>query len=154
MNQKQRVISTSIFIIYLSVQLFFIVRAHFIHDKRFGFWMFAESAFFTAKLYRELEDGSMVPTSNGRWTLTEPGKVSGYNWNQLVRDYRLYNLQDYKRAKGSMSRTMMYFQHALDYVADHIPQDQSTRRLVLKVNYHESGEPWQNTTLKSKVRDL
>ena len=29
---------------YLLVQAFFIIRAHFRVDKRFGFWMFAESS--------------------------------------------------------------------------------------------------------------
>ncbi len=137
---------------YLLVQLSLITRAHFSDDKRFGFWMFAETTLFSAELYRITVDGKKVKTKNGIWRVNEDGKRLTYSWDRMVRDYRLNSLEREKRAKGSISLTLKFFDAALDYVADRIPDDHETRQLVLTVTYHKVGREKQTVTLESKKR--
>ena len=140
--------------LYIGLQLLFIVKAHFQSDKRFGFWMFAETTIFSAKLYRITADGKKIKTRNGRWRFAKGGTSGAYNWNSMVKDYRLYNLESRKRAKGSMSRTLLFLDATLDYVIDRIPDDPETRQLVLEVTYAKAGNDEQHVTLESKLRDL
>ena len=138
--------------LYLGVQLFMIVHAHFTPNKHFGFWMFPESTSFEANLVRVLNDGSEIKTRKGSWTVqTDDGPVS-YQWNSFVQGYRLDRLGDWGRCKGSFNDTVKYFQAALDYVADRIPEDASTARLVLKVRYRRAGGPQEFIVIESKPR--
>lgn len=142
--------------VYLSIQVFFIIRAHFDEvDRRFGFWMFAESSRFKAELYRQLKDGRLVKTANGRWSVrTADGASVSYSWDRYVRDFRLFDLERLKRAKVGMGVTLKYLHGALHYVAARIPEDRETVKLVLKVQYRNAGGPWQYATLESNSRDL
>jgi len=139
---------------YVVVQLFFISNAHFSSDKRFGFWMFAESSIFKAELYRITTKGDRVKTQNGFWTVNEKGKRVVYSWNQFVRDYRLNYLEKEKRAKVSMSITLKFFDAALDYVADQIVDDKETKQLVLLVTYSKACGEEYRVTLESKMRSF
>ena len=150
---RKKVILTFCFL-YLAIQAAFIVKAHFSPDKRFGFWMFAETSEYTATLYRITKDGTKLKTKNGRWRVRTEGRRKTYSWDRFVRDYRLYNLESNKRAKGSMSRTLKFLDAALDFVADRIPDDQETRQLVLEITYSKAGNEPQKTVLESKVRNI
>lgn len=139
--------------IYVSIQLFNIVHAYFRDDKRFGFWMFAESSRFKAQLYRELNNGKVVKTDNGRWHVrAEDGSSVQINWDQHVQDFRLDNLESYRRAKTGLEITMQYLEHALHYFSNHIPEDQQTRRLVLKVQYRRAGGTWEHREFVGPIR--
>lgn len=140
---------------YLLVQAFFIIRAHFHVDKRFGFWMFAESSRYKAQLYRQLADGRLIKTRNGKWVVTMADRrMAIYSWDDYVRDFRLNNLEKVRRAKVGMDINLKYLQHALYYLDEHIPEDQETVKFILKVQYRKAGGPWQHLTLESKSRDL
>jgi hypothetical protein len=140
--------------VYVLIQAGFIIKAHFNPDKRFGFWMFAETSRYQAQLYRQLRDGRVVKTPNGRWAVqTEAGRQV-YAWNRFVRDFGLYNLERWKRAKVGFAVTLKYLQYALDYVIDHIPADRETVKLVLRIQYRKAQGPWQQTTLESRTREL
>ena len=140
--------------VYVLIQLFLIVRAHFSTDKRFGFWMFAESTIFSAELYRVTVDGDTLRTRNGVWRISsDQGRVV-YSWNKHVRDYRLNSLERKKRAKGSINRTMFFFENALNYVIDRIGADNETRQLLLYVHYEKADGVPVTRLLQSKIRSL
>ena len=138
---------------YLGVQVFMIVRGHFVPNKHFAFWMFPESTYFTARLSRELEDGTVVRTSRGGvWSVpTESGLVT-YRWTRFVDGYRMDVLDTRQRAKGVFDETVDYFQHALNYVAERIPEDTSTRKLRLSIEYRRAGGPSEVLVLESLPR--
>src|SRR4026208_1209047 len=74
---------------YIGLQLFIIVRAHFVSSKHFAFWMFPESTYFKATLTRVLADGREVVTSGGVWAVrTDSGNVE-YDWRDFVQGYRM-----------------------------------------------------------------
>lgn len=138
--------------VYLGLQMFLIVRAHFGPSKHFAFWMFPESTYFKAGLSRVLADGREVITSDGAWAVrTAAGNVE-YDWREFVQGYRLDRLGTWGRAKGSFDDTLKYFQAALDYVADHIPEDRVTKHLVLTIDYEPAGDIVKTLVLSSKAR--
>ncbi|HKQ40252.1 MAG TPA: hypothetical protein VJ063_19420 [Verrucomicrobiae bacterium] len=137
---------------YLGLQVFLIVRAHFVSSKHFGFWMFPESTYFKATLTRVLADGREVATSTGAWAVrTQSGNVE-YDWSNFVQSYRLDRLGTWERAKGTFDDTVKYFQAALDYVAERIPEDRATKHLVLRVDYERAGDVVKTLVLASKER--
>lgn len=139
---------------YLTIQVVAIVHAHFSEDKRFGFWMFAESSQFQAKLYRQLKDGTFVYAPKGTWVLHHAeGQTTEYAWDSMVRDFRLYQLEELKRAKTGMYVTLKYLQYALNYVADHTPQDTETVRFLLKIKYKRAQGEWEEVFFESHNRD-
>ena len=142
-------------VLYLGIQLFFVLRSHTVTDKKFGFWMFPESTYFRASLARELANGSVVRTRNGAWHARKvDGSRAIFLWDDFVNYYRLGNLESRRRAKGNFQTTLGYFQHALNYVATHIPADSETKKLILTVYYTRSGNPLKVVTLESIERDL
>jgi len=154
-REKKKIFILSFSALYLAIQIYFIVHAHFVKDKRFGFWMFAESSVFKAELYRKLTSGELVKTNNGFWAVKSPsGEKLVYGWNQFVRDFRLFDLERERRAKSSMANTIKYLDAALDFVIERIPEDRETTQLVLKVQYRKAGMPWQQITLESEYRNL
>ena len=138
---------------YLGVQIFLIVGAHFRSDKRFGFWMFAESTRYTASLFRQTFDGRLLSTEAGVWTVrTLDGGYKTYAWGMFVQGFRLKRLEVNKRAKVGMAVTLKYLEHALDYVAGRIPYDRETERLVLVIDYRRAGGESIRTRLQSQPR--
>ena len=135
--------------LYLGVQLFLIVRGHFVSSKHFGFWMFPESTYFTASLSRVLPNGKEVKTRAGAWTVeTQYGKVR-YKWNTFVNGYRMDALDVRQRCKGTFADTVKYFQAAVDYVAVRIPDDKETQQLVLRIQYRPAGGHKETLVLRS-----
>lgn len=138
--------------LYVAVQLFMIVRGHFVPSKHFGFWMFPESTYFTASLSRVLANGEEVKTKKGSWSVeTESGKVR-YKWKSFVGSYRMDELEVRQRSKGTFEDTVKYFQAALNYVATRIPEDKATEHLVLTIHYRRAGGPKEILVLKSTPR--
>jgi len=138
--------------VYLGLQLFLIVRAHYLPSKHFAFWMFPESTYFKATLTRVLADGREVITSDGAWAVrTDYGNVD-YYWGDFVQSYRLDVLGRWERSKGTFDDTLKYFQGALDYVADRIPEDRVTKHLVLTIDYERAGDVVKTLVLASKAR--
>ena len=138
--------------VYLGFQLFMIVRGHFVESKHFAFWMFPESTFFRASLSRLLIDGREVKTRSGLWDVkTENGLVE-YEWQSFVKCYRLDRLETRERSKGTFDDTVKYFQAALDYVAERIPEDKTTYQLILTIRFQRAGGPEEVMVLESKPR--
>jgi len=138
--------------VYLAVQVGLIARGHFTASKHFAFWMFPESTYFIASLSRVLADGREVNTSRGSWAVrTESGKVE-YHWSSFVHSYRMDRMDRWQRSKGIFDDTLKYFQAALDYVAERIPEDKFTDQLVLTIRYERAGGPQRVIVLESRPR--
>ena len=139
---------------YLCFQLTMIVTAHTRDDKRLGFWMFAESSNFNAVLYRELENGQRVRVPHGVWTVQgRSGEPITYQWNRLVREFHLGYLEEWVHAKTGIHVTLKYFQNALNFVIDRIPEDRDTVQLHLSVRYSKAGATMEEVVLSSKRRE-
>ena len=137
---------------YLAIQVFLIARSHLVTSKHFGFWMFPETTYFRATLSRVLVDGREVRAKRGSWTVNSPiGKIP-YSWQSFVTTYRLDQLETRVRSKGSFDDTLRYFQAALHHVADRIPADRSTSKLVMTIQYQRAGAPEETIVLESKPR--
>jgi hypothetical protein len=143
-------------IVYFGVTMTLWTRAQTSTDKRYGWQMFSQSSRYHPELVRVLKDGSRVNTDNGRWTAYGPDGVvrSEFDWDDHVKDFRLDKLGSWKRAKGSLERTLKFQGRALSYVADHIPEDAETVQLVMEVEYRKAGGPLQTIELLSKKRKL
>ena len=139
--------------LYVSVQIVLIGRGLTAESKHFGFWMFPESTFFVARLGRVLVEGREVRAPGGRWIVPRvTGELTSYDWRQFVNGYHLDVLERPARSKGSFSDTTRYFQAALDYVADRIPDDRETSQLVLHVEYQKAGAARRSLELRSRER--
>ena len=130
--------------IYFLVQLFLILSVYQKPDKRFGFWMFAESTYFEMNLERELASGAIVEAERGRWSVHaaglggETGRVS-YRWRTFVRKQRLGRMGEWRRAQVGIGPTLLYLEKALDYVAENAVLDRETKVYRLTVDYEKAG---------------
>ena len=141
--------------LYLAFQLSMIYGAYGRQDKRFGFWMFAESSRFQSVLLRELESGERVRAPQGTWTARRnDGTETTYRWSGLVGGFDLGHLEGSVHVRAGMSVTLKYLQEALDYVSTRIPNDHETVRLHLVVRYSKAGGPVEEVVLSSKWREL
>jgi len=140
---------------YLAFQLTMIVLAHSRDDKRFGFWMFAESSNFHARLYRELAQGERIIVPGGVWVANADGhEPVVYEWSRLVREFSLGNLERWVHAPTGLAVTLAYFHHALDFVVDRIPADLQTVQLHMEISYSRAGGPVEQVLLSSKRREI
>ena len=139
-------------VLYLCTQAFVIVRGHFVDSKHFAFWMFPESTRFVAQLFLETKTGRQLPTNRGRWGIGRPPNQVRFDWGHFVNDYRLDFINRKTRSKGTWLDNEQYFQEALNYVIDRIPEDTLTNRLVLRIRVEKAGEAPKDIVLKSKPR--
>lgn len=128
----------------LAAQAYAVVHAY--HDplKRFGFQPFAESTTWRARI--EAVDGS------GRRQDIADG-FQGYRWDELVRE-RVVDPFHTHDAKQGIDASLYFLQRALDYVADHTPNDRGTRYLEATVWYRKNRRPEAQVTLRSHTRAL
>jgi len=130
--------------IYFLVQLFLILSAFQKPDKRFGFWMFAESTYFEMNLERELADGRNVEAQRGRWSVEaaglggETGRVR-YRWLTFVRKHRMGRMGEWRRAQVGIGVTLLYLDKALDHVVESAVFDRETKVYRLTVDYEKAG---------------
>ena len=153
---KSKTVSYKVFVfclLYLGLQLFLIIRGHFTPSKHFGFWMFPESTFFVAKLYRRLENGKEVLAPFGSWSVKDAeGKLKRYEWRDFVSGYEMEDLGVRTRSKGTFSDTSRYFEEALNFIAVRIPEDTETKQLVLKFKFDKAGLTRDILVLRSHER--
>ena len=157
-KKRFRTLSILIFCVcFLALELSLIVRAHFVPDKRFGFWMFAEASYYSATLFLKLKNGRYLRTKNGVWEIyrsENDSEPTVYSWDGFVKDFRLFNLERTKRAKTGMHVTLKYLEDALNFVADKIEEDNATEKLILVVRYQKADGIKRHVFLESKARKL
>ena len=122
-------------------------------DRLGGYQMFAETTYFTARLYRVTAEGKRELARGGAWRARDSaGGNLTYHWGRLVDDFKLDRLERRTRAKIGIGTTLKFFQDALDYVAIHIPEDRETSRLELVVEYETASGKRGEARLTSPVR--
>lgn len=132
-----------------------VVWSYFRGDRLGGYQMFAETTFFTARLYRVTGDGRRELARSGSWTARDAaGEAKTYYWGRMVNDFRLDRLENRTRAKIGIDATLKFFQHALDHVAKSIPDDRETARLEMVVQYETASGKQREVTLSSAARPV
>jgi hypothetical protein len=125
-------------------QLTMIVVAYDSDHKTFGFQMFPESSRWRAEIVRVRADGTQVPIDED-WE---------YRWSDLVEGRGLgYPFVDH-HADSGIRNQFGYFAGALDWVAEHTPDDDTTVYLEAEVTYTDNGRGPYVRTFRSVERDV
>lgn len=123
-------------------QLTMIVVAYDSDHKTFGFQMFPESSRWSAEIVRVQTNGSRVPIDEG-WE---------YRWSDLVSGRGLTYPSGMHHADSGLRNQFGYFQGALDWVAEHTPDDTTTAYLEAEVTYTDNGRGPYVRTFRSVDR--
>ncbi len=128
-------------------------RRHFGAD--FGFPVFRESTSIHVALYREVvgSDGQrlQVHVEDGVWTAKDKrGKLRRFAWTDRVRQRELALFDRSATPDLGVEEALARLQSALDDVAAHADDDTETRRLLLEVTVHQSGDEPRVVHLSSK----
>jgi hypothetical protein len=127
------------------VQLAFIARGYWSAHKEFGFQMFPEASTWQADIVRVTVDGRRLP-------VTEPW--SGYRWDDLMPDGGLNSPWVRHHADAGLDNQLAFLDAALDWVADHTPQDAETLYYEATVTAWHNTDPPHVFVLRSHERAL
>jgi hypothetical protein len=123
-------------------------------DHVLGFQMFNETSRLTIHLFREVErkqKRALLPVPDGRWRAPDAnGKLRDYAWQDRVRYSPLDVLEKSVHARYGLAGQLFHLQAALDDVVRHIPEDESTRALVAKVDTMKNGVPGPQLQLRAE----
>ncbi len=122
-----------------------IVRAYHDPHKFFGYQPFNESDTWQADLFRVATDGERVPIVDGRWL--------DYSWDDLVGVPRLTQPGRLRHASSGAAATIDFLDEALDWVADHTPDDTETLYLEAEVTWFRNTRGPHHTDLRSEARE-
>jgi hypothetical protein len=137
-SRSLRLLRRLIILVVLIGQLTMIVIAYDSDHKTFGFQMFPESSRWQADIFRVQADGTRVPV-NDDW---------GYVWSELVTGRGLTYPFANHHADSGLRNQFAYLQGALDWVAEHTPEDTETRHLEADATYTDNGRgPFTRTFL-------
>jgi hypothetical protein len=143
---------------YLAFQAALIVTSARRPDHAFGFQMFNESSTVQFALLREVEAPSghgtlFVHAYDGEWMARgSDGALRHFSWRDRVKIPALSAFDVTLEAGYGASAQLARMQAALDDVAQHIPNDDETLRLLTDVIVKRNGrEPWM-TRLASAPR--
>ncbi len=133
-------------------QVALVVTAPLRADRIFGFRMFPEASTMEIHLAREV-DGRELPAPRGEWAaLDRAGRTHELSWHDRVRDPVLGSLDARVFASYGADTQLARLQRALDDVADHVPDDAQTSRLLAHVLVWRNGGDPSAVTLRSHVR--
>lgn len=127
----------------IGLQVFFIVRAYDDPHTHFGYQPFNESSIWRADLYRVTADGQRISIRDG-WF--------GYRWEEMVTQRGLGQPYALHHADSGVDSTVDFLEKALDYVADHTPNDSESIYLEADVTYFRNTYGPQHRLLRSKKR--
>lgn len=130
--------------VVVALQLSLVTLAYHTDHPVFGFQMFPESTDWRAEIVRVTVDGRAVDVRE-EW----PG---GYSWGTLVQGRGLGSPFRRAHADAGLASSLDFLDHALDWVADHTPEDTETLYLQARVTYWENGRAPQKTVLRSEDR--
>jgi hypothetical protein len=121
-------------------------------DGIFGFRMFPEASTMQVRLARVTATGE-EPTPGGEWSARDAsGQLRHFSWRDRVRDPVLSSLDARIFAAYGEATQLARLEHALDDVADHVPEDAETLRLVAHVTLWHNGREPTTSTLQSHPR--
>ncbi len=133
------------FVVVLLAHAVLIVRAYHDPHKFFGYQPFNESDTWQADLFRVTTDGERMPIVNGRWL--------DYSWDDLVGVPRLTRPGRLRHANSGAAATIDFLDEALDWVADHTPDDTETLYLEAEVTWFRNTRGPHHTVVRSEDRE-
>jgi hypothetical protein len=122
-----------------------IVRGYWDPHKFFAFQPFNESSTWRADIVRVTADGERIPIEEP-W----PG---GYDWDDLVGWGVLQDPEQQQHAYSGLDATTDFLGEALDWVADHTPDDHETSYLEARVTGYRNTEGPERLVLRSAPRE-
>lgn len=128
------------------VQLGLVANGYRDAHNLFAFQPFNESSTYAVELVRVLDDGQRVPVVNGRW--------EGYDWNELVGWRALQSPWRQRHAFSGVDAIEDFLDHALNWMADHTPNDTETRYLEAEITYYRDARGPYYTVVRSHDREL
>jgi hypothetical protein len=138
--------------LWIAAQLTLVVTAGGRPDHIFGFRMFPEASTLEIHLWRETPGGA-VRAPRGEWSARDAaGQLRHFAWRDRVRDPILASVDMRVFASYGVDTQLARLGHALDDVADHVPEDGETRRLRAEVVVRRNGGEPTTVTLESHVR--
>lgn len=126
-------------------QAVLIVRGYADPHKFFAFQPFNESSTWSAEIVRVTADGERIPIDEP-W----PGD---YDWDELVDWGVLEQPARTKHAYSGLDATTDFLGKALDWVADHTPDDRETRYLEATVTGFRNTRGPETLVLRSELRE-
>ena len=132
------------FVAVLVGQAVLIARSYADPHNFFGFQPFNESSTWRADIVRVTADGRRIPI-DAPW----PG---GYRWDELVGWEVLTRPDQLKQAYSGLDGTLDFLDQALDWVADHTPDDTETRYLEADVTAFRNTRGPEHRVLRSHDR--
>ncbi len=137
---------------WLAGQAALVLTAGARDDHAFGFRMFPEASTLEIHLSRDV-GGRSVPAPLGEWSARDArGQLRHFSWHDRVRDPILASLDGRVFASYGVDTQLARLQHALDDVADHVPEDGETTRLRADVVVRKNGGAPVARTLVSHAR--
>lgn len=138
--------------VWLASQAALVVTASRRPDRIFGFRMFPEASTLQVRLARVTATGE-VAAPGGEWSAHDAsGQLRHFSWHDRVRDPVLSSLDARVFASYGAETQLARLGRALDDVADHIPEDAETLRLVAHVTIWRNGRDPASSTLESHAR--
>jgi hypothetical protein len=123
-------------------------------DRAFAFSMFPEASTIEIHLTREVGD-RRVNAPRGEWSArSRSGQLTHFSWRDRVRDGTLAAIDTRVFASYGVDAQLARLQHALDDVADHVPDDAETARLDADVLVWKNGRDPSPVTLFSHRRPV
>jgi hypothetical protein len=123
-------------------------------DHLFGFSMFPEASTIEIHLAR-LVRGSPMPAPRGEWSAQDrSGQLRHFRWVDRVRDGTLGAVDTRVFASYGIDTQLARLQHALDDVADHVPEDAETKQFVAQVVIRKNGREPSAVTVSSHARPV
>jgi hypothetical protein len=137
---------------WIAGQIALVLTAPLRSDRAFGFGMFPEASTMEIHLVRDV-GGLRVPAPHGEWTARDRlGQLHGVAWHDRVRDRALSAIDTRVFASYGVDAQLARLQRALDDVANHIPDDAETTRLVADVVVRKNGRDPSTVTLFGHAR--
>jgi hypothetical protein len=139
--------------VWLAGQVALIVTAARRPDHMFGFRMFPEASTMQVHLARITAAGEL-PAPGGEWSARDAsGQLRHFSWHDRVRDPVLAAIDARVFASYGADTQLARLGQALDDVADHVPEDAETVRLVARVTVWHNGRDPVLSTLESHTRE-
>ena len=133
-----------LFVTVVATQVILALNGYREPHKFFAFQPFNESSTWQADIVRVTPDGERIPIDDA-W--------SGYDWNTLVAMAALQDPDQLRHAYMGVGATLDFLDEALDWVADHTPDDHETQYLEATVTYFENTRGPHHVVLRSDPRD-
>ena len=138
------------FVVVLAAQALLILRSYDDPHNFFGFQPFNESSTWRADIVRVTTDGERIPVDEP-WP--RGSGAQSYDWDELVGWRVLQHPERTKHAYSGLDASLDFLGEALDWVADHTPDDTETLYLEAEVTGHRNTRGPEHRTLRSEERE-